>query len=339
MSEILTSRRFFGYLGWFVLATVSVLVICLCLGPEGMFALSASALKFRLIRVLTAALVGAALSAAGVTFQALLRNPLASPSILGVSSGASAGLIFVLFLQQQPFPRADLADMPPPVMALIFALATIGIVYWLSQRRGHLDPLSLLLVGVMVSAFNGALVMVLNLMVPHGLRADIVVWMMGKIGDSVRWGDLDDWTVLGYAAAVIGAGTLALLSMTRQFNLQALGEQTARSLGVKVEFVRLASFFAASVITAVAVAISGPIAFVGLICPHVCRMIFGSDHRVLMIASVAFGAMFLASADTAVRSLANITAGEIPVGVVTALCGGPFFIFLLRRNLRRKDLA
>jgi iron complex transport system permease protein len=338
MSEILTSRRFFGYLAWLTIATAAVLVICVCLGPAGFFVLSAESLQARLLRVLTAALVGAALSAAGVTFQALLRNPLASPSILGVSSGASAGLIFVLFLQQQPLPRADLADMPPPVMALIFALVTIGLVYWLSVRRGHLDPLSLLLVGVMVSAFNGALVMIMNLMVPHGLRADIVVWMMGKIGDTVRWGQLDDWTVLGSAAAVIGAGILALMSMTRQFNLQALGEQTARSLGVRVEFVRLASFLAASVITAVAVSISGPIAFVGLICPHVCRMIFGSDHRVLMIASIAFGAMFLASADTAVRTLANITAGEIPVGVVTALCGGPFFIYLLRRKFSETPL-
>lgn len=332
MSEILTSRRFLGYFAWSLVAFIAVAAICLCMGPEAMFVLSGAVVKIRLMRVLTAALVGAALAAAGVTFQALLRNPLASPSILGISSGASAGLILSLFLQYHANQSA-LARVPPNVMALIFGLLTIGIVYLLSQRRGHVDPLSLLLVGVMISAFSGALVMVLNLLVPYGVRADIVVWMMGMIGENVR----GEW--LAVAAATILPGILVLMSMTQQFNIQALGEQTARSLGVRLGLLRLVSFSVASVITAMAVAISGPIGFVGLICPHICRTLFGPDHRVLMVTSVAFGAMFLLGADTAVRSLASMTGGEVPVGVLTAMCGGPFFIYLLRRHLRRKDLA
>ncbi|MDD4891141.1 MAG: iron ABC transporter permease [Phycisphaerae bacterium] len=327
MNRAFTARRMLAFLGLSLLAYAAIGTICLCLGPGAMFQWD---LTHRLARVVAASLVGGALSMAGVTFQALLRNPLASPSILGISTGASLGVILGDFLRLRA-PDSSLAHVPPEMLALGFAVLTILLVYGLSQRRGHIDPLSLLLVGVMVSAFAGAVIMALNLMVPHGVRGNWVVWMMGMISQTTGW------RTLGLAGGGIGIGFLVLLAMTQQFNLQALGEHTAQTLGVRVQWVRLVSFAAASAVTAVAVSISGPIGFVGLICPHICRRLFGPDHRILLIAATAFGAAFLASADTAVRALANVTGGEIPVGVLTAVCGGPFFIYLLRRHLRRRD--
>ncbi len=329
MAQAFTARRFFAFAGWSVLAYASIALICLCLGPGGLLVWAP---ELRLGRVLAASLIGAALSAAGVTFQALLRNPLASPSILGISSGATAGVILGEFFRHR-LPLHWVAKAPPHALALLFGLLTILVVYALAQRRGQLEPLSLLLVGVMISAFNGAVVMVLNLLVPHGIRADMLIWMMGMVSQTAGWREL------AWAGGGIGVGLVVLLSLTHQFNLGALGEQTAQTLGVRIRLLRLVSFAVASLITAVAVAISGPIGFVGLICPHVCRTLFGPDHRVLMVTATAFGAIFLLSADTAVRTLANVTAGEVPVGVVTAMCGGPFFIFLLRRHLARREGA
>lgn len=327
MSGAFTMRRMAAFVVWSALAYAAIAAICLCFGPGAAFVWDPT---HRLARVASASLVGAALSMAGVSFQALLRNPLASPSILGISAGASVGVILGQFLRLRA-PGSFAALLPEQALALAFALLTIALVYALSQRRGHIDPLSLLLVGVMVSAVAGAAVMALNLMVPHGVRGDMVVWMMGMISQTTSV------PTLGWSAGGIGLGFVMLLALTQQFNVQALGEATAQTLGVRVQRLRLLSFTVASLVTAVAVSISGPIGFVGLICPHVCRRLFGPDHRVLMVVATFFGAAFLASADTLVRSLADVTGGEVPVGVVTALCGGPFFIYLLRRHVGRRS--
>ncbi|MCG3177704.1 MAG: Hemin transport system permease protein HmuU [Phycisphaerae bacterium] len=335
----LTGGRFAAFVAFSLLAWAAAAAICLCFGPGGSLRLelgdrlvtllSPSLLKLRLGRVLAASLIGAGLAAAGVTFQALLRNPLASPYILGISSGATVGVVVGLYVALA-FPNSILAQAPQHVLALAFGVATIGLVYLLARRRGQLDPLTLLLVGVMVTAFNGAVIMVFNLMVPGGIRGDFVVWMMGMVSENVRW------STLGWVAAGIGAGIAVMLALAQQFNLQSLGEQTARTLGVRLQRLRVVSFFVASGVTALAVSISGPIGFVGLICPHICRRLFGPDHRVLMVTATAFGAIFLLAADTLVRTVAPSTGGEVPVGVVTALFGGPFFIYLLRRHYARR---
>jgi len=328
--EALTGRRFSAYAGFSLLIWLSVAAVCLCVGPGELLRLHGDTIGVRASRVLTASLVGAALAAAGVTFQALLRNPLASPYILGVSSGATVGVMLSAFLLTAPWSKGlAVTRLPQNVYALAFALVTMAAVYLLSRRHGQLEPLTLLLVGVMVTAFNGAIVMVLNLLVPYGVRADFVVWIMGLVSE-----DVSGWE-LGWTAAGVAVGWAVMLAMSHQFNVQMLGEQTATTLGVRMDRLRLLGFLAASIVTALAVSVSGPIGFVGLICPHICRRLFGPDHRVLMLTATTMGAAFLVSADTLVRALANWTHGEMPVGVVTALCGGPFFIYLLRRQLAR----
>lgn len=331
MTNRFTPLRMASLVGLSLLAWSAVAAVCLCFGTDRMMDWPIAEMNTRLGRVVSASLIGAALAAAGVTLQALLRNPLASPSILGISSGAATGVAFGWFVAQGPWFDLPIAAIPDAGWALLFGLLTIAVVYALAQRRGHLDPLTLLLVGVMVAAFCGAIVMVINLLVPHGLRADMAVWMMGMVAERVSWASR------GWSAVVIGGGVLLLLAMSHQFNLESMGDATARTLGVRVQAVRVLGFFTASVITAVAVSLSGPIGFVGLICPHVCRRLFGPDHRVLLITATAFGAAFLCGADTLVRAGAGITHGEFPVGVVTALCGGPYFLYLLRCHLGRRE--
>lgn len=343
MRDGLTVRRFVLMIAIAAVCFAAVAAICVCIGPSGEIGLPRlssggqsglnwSVIELRLLRVLIAAVVGLALATAGVTFQALLRNPLASPYILGISSGASAGVVLGLFLRQYPALRNSiLAHAPPTLLALAGALLTIGVVYSLAQRRGRLDPMSLLLVGVMVGAFNGALIMLLNSLLPGDVRADFVLWMMGMISEDRTWIELA-WIAGGIAVAVV---VQAMLS--HQFNVQSLGEETARSLGIRVASMRLVSFAAASIATALAVSITGPIGFVGLICPHICRRLFGVDHRVLIVTAAALGAIFLLVCDTGVRAAAAASGGEIPLGAITALFGGPFFIYLLRQHKWRGE--
>ena len=285
-------------------------------------------LSVRCRRVITATIVGAALAGAGVAFQSLLRNPLASPFILGISSGSALGVIVYSFLTLQ---LHWAMEIPVHLASLVFGALTMLLVYALSRRRGQIEPLTLLLVGVIVNAFNSALIMFISALATTHQRADMAKWLMGYIKEL----DLTNRDIWFAGLAVLG-GWAILQMQSKTFNLQALGEPTAGSLGVNVARSQAVCFFVGSLMTSAAVAVSGPIGFVGLICPHLCRAVIGPDHRLMMIWATVLGAVFVACSDTLCRATIEVLGSELPVGVVTALCGGPFFIYLLRNNVQRE---
>jgi len=299
---------------------VAVIVACSFIGQVG---ISWGVWKFRVLRAMAAAVVGAALAAAGVALQSLLRNPLASPFILGISSGAAVGVLVSMTVFQTAMWWAG-----GPAMALAGALVTLAGVYLLAQRRGGLDPYSLLLTGVIVNAFNGAIMLLLQLYASPYVRSDYVTWAMGQIPES------PSVALLATTAGLTLIGWGYLFSRANAFNVQSLGDDVATSSGVNVALLRLCTFAAAGLMAAAAVALAGPIGFVGLIVPHLCRMALGSDHRRLVIASGFVGAILLVAADTFCRATVLVFRGELPVGVITAVCGGPFFLALLRRQIR-----
>ncbi|MFA6133376.1 MAG: iron ABC transporter permease [Phycisphaerae bacterium] len=280
----------------------------------------------RLMRLGMAATVGAALASAGMALQALLRNPLAEPYILGVSSGAGVGVLLGSVLAGT---IGLAAWVSTPVLALIGALATCAIVYGIAQRRGRLDPYVLLLSGVIVNVFNGALMLAILLFAdPNGV-INMVGWGMGMIRDTVSP------TLLLVCVVAVVAGWAALMLRGSSFNALSLGDEVAASVGVAVHYLRVETFGVAALMTAGAVALAGPVGFVGLIVPHLCRLIVGPDHRRLVMYCGLVGAVFLMVADTLCRTVGEwVSLGAVPVGIVTALAGGPFFIFLLRRRNR-----
>jgi iron complex transport system permease protein len=278
-------------------------------------------LGLRLEWVATASVVGAALALAGLAFQALLRNPLAEPYILGVSGGAA-----LAFILSSLFLSVTLA----PVFGFVGALATVAIVYAIAQRRGRLEPYTLLLTGVIINAFYGASIMLVTALVRPEQRGDIAVWMMGNIG---AFGP--QWGLVKVAGGLAAGAAILFALLAKGFNLVAVGEDTAGALGVPVERLRIVTFVVASLVTGASVALVGPIGFVGLICPHLLRMILGPDHRRLVPAAFFFGATFLVLADLLACLWEGASDRALPVGVLTAMCGVPFFIYLLRMRWRR----
>jgi len=277
-------------------------------------------LRVRLPRALLAALVGGGLALAGASFQALIRNPLADPYILGVSGGAAFAAIIGMII------AASYSFAPVPVFAFAGALAAIFLVLAVARTRGRLPVITLLLAGVVVNAFFSALVMFLLSVASSRHLPSAIYWMMGQISSK-------NYSTIGMVAVYYFPAVLALFGLSRDFNLFALGEEPAQQLGVNVERSKLLAFVAASLITAVAVSVSGLIGFVGLMVPHIIRLIFGPDHRLLLPASFLFGAAFLTICDLAARMV--IAPAELPVGVITAILGGPFFIWLLGRRRER----
>jgi iron complex transport system permease protein len=291
----------------------------------------------RLTRLTIAAIVGAGLSAAGLALQGLLRNPLAEPYILGISSGASVGVglgpiiagMLGIAASTQSNATGEVAKhyLTTPALAVVGAMLTCLIVYGIAQRRGRLDPYVLLLSGVIVNVFNGALILVIMLYSSRNQMLGMIGWGMGSISEN------NDPALLWTCGAVVAAGWVALFLRAAALNAMNLGDTVASSSGVPVHWLRVETFVVVGVITSACVSLSGPVGFVGLIVPHVCRMLFGPDHRKLAILSALAGAAFLMIADTLCRVLgAELGMGVIPVGVLTALAGGPFFIFLLRRR-------
>jgi iron complex transport system permease protein len=279
-------------------------------------------LGFRLPRAVLGLLVGGGLALAGAVFQALLRNPLAEPYILGVSGGAGAGAVLVLSLGFVALGSAVL-----PAAAFTGALVAILLVFWVasSAHRG-MDVRVLLLAGVVVGSFFTAVIaLILSLSEARAVRS-AVLWMMGSLSGA-------DWGNVGVVGAYTIPSALALLGLARPLNLMAVGEDTARYLGTNVERVKKVSYGIASLLTAAGVAVAGIIGFVGLIVPHGVRLLVGSDQRVLLPLSFLAGAAFLTLADLVARLLLAPT--EIPIGVVTAFVGVPFFLVLLRRSLAR----
>jgi iron complex transport system permease protein len=277
----------------------------------------------RLPRVLLAAIVGGALATAGVALQGLLRNPLAEPHLIGVSGGAALGAVIAVITAGR---SAFTETWVLPFGAAFGALLSVAVIYRLALVHGRLQPYVLLLAGVVYNAFAGALIMSVNALADFYQARGILFWLMGSLAtQSYRLVA----TIGAYSA--IGAGWLFL--QTRQLNVLSLGEEGALQLGVDVDRTRRLIFFGASFLVGAVVSVSGMIGFVGLIVPHVMRLSLGADHRLLLPASMLAGATFLVWADTIARSLLGVV--EIPVGVVTALCGGPFFIYLLKREGRR----
>lgn len=275
--------------------------------------------ELRLPRSLQAALVGAALAASGATFQALLRNPLAEPYVLGVSGGAAVGAVLAVVAGFLP------SALTVSAAAFAGAIAAILLVFRIAATAGRaLDTRILLLAGVVAGAFfNAVILLALTFADAESFRS-AVFWMMGSFSGATWAGD-------GVLAIAVAAGLAVLFALARPLNLLAVGEETAAYLGTRVERTKVVALGTASLLTAVAVAAAGVIGFVGLVVPHVVRMLWGGDHRFLLPASVLLGAAGMVLADALARTAAAPT--ELPVGVVTAFVGVPFFVWLLRRRV------
>ena len=315
-------------LGWAVglaLLTLAVAAACSCFGPAE---LVKSIWLLRISRLVAAAVVGAGLATSGVAMQALLRNPLAEPYILGVSSGAGVGVIVGMLLSAAAWLPGWAVT---PVLSAAGALATMAAVYAIAQRHGRLDPMVLLLSGVIINVFNAALIAAILQFVKQEQAVEYMWWSFGKISE---WLWSQPW-LPGGAGGVTAIGWLLLLWRGAAYNALGLGDDVAAASGVAVDRLRVETMVIVSIMTAAAVALAGPIGFVGLIVPHICRLAFGPDHRLLLVVSGFVGAIFLMLADTGARVLGDwLQLGVLPVGVITALCGGPFFIVLLRRRGR-----
>jgi iron complex transport system permease protein len=275
-------------------------------------------LQLRLPRALLALLAGGGLALSGAVFQALLRNPLAEPYVLGVAGGAAVGAVAAVVL--------GFAELPGvlPLAALVGAVTAIAVLFRIAVGVGRaLDTRVLLLAGVVAGAFFNAITLLLLTFAEVESFRSAIFWTMGSLAGS-------NWrTVLVLAAYALPA-MLALVALARPLDLLAIGEETALYLGTRVERVKLAAYFGASLLVAACVALCGVIGFIGLIVPHALRLVWRADHRFLLPASVLGGGVFLLLADTAARTIA--APAELPVGVVTAVVGVPLFLTLLRRT-------
>lgn len=276
--------------------------------------------QLRLPRALLGALVGGGLALAGATFQALLRNPLAEPYILGISGGASVGAVLVLALG-----LAGTASWVLPLAALAGALLAIGLVFRVAvASRRSLDVRVLLLAGVVVAAFFSACVAFILSISEARTVQGAVLWIMGSLAGA-------SWRSVAVTAAYTLPAAALLMGLARPLNLMAIGEDTAHYLGTDVEKVKRMALGLAALLTAAGVAVAGVIGFVGLVVPHAIRLLVGSDHRALLPLSFLGGATFLVLSDFLAQMVLAPT--QIPVGVITAFVGVPLFLVLLRRSL------
>jgi iron complex transport system permease protein len=282
-------------------------------------------LNIRLPRILLAIAVGASLSVAGVSFQALLRNPLADPYVLGISTGAAVGSIIALIVENQLNLAPEYAGLITPFGAFLGAALTIAAVYLLGRRDGQVDSNTLLLGGIITASFLAAVVTFLMSTLAGSNLRGASYWLMGSLST------LPPKSLLYLLAVGFLLAAGAIYTTASDLNLLLAGEKEAMHLGVDVPRVRIVVYLAASILTGLAVSVSGAIGYVGLLVPHVMRLIFGSDHRMLLPASALGGAIALVLADTVARTL--VAPSELSVGAVTAMVGAPFFIYLLRRRI------
>ena len=289
------------------------------ISPAWQSTISTIVLEIRLPRIILAALVGAALATAGTTYQGLFRNPLADPYLIGVAQGASLGAI-VGFLLPAAWNISGFGIVP--LLAFIGALLATVIVYALARVGKTLPVTTLILSGVALSALLGSIVSYLIISSGEKMHG-IIFWLMGSFSMS-QWSDVR--IVLPYVAI----GTAVIIIFARLLNVMQLDEEQAQQLGVNVERLKLILLAAATLITAASVSFVGTIGFVGIIIPHAVRLIWGADHRFLLPLAVLTGAIFMILADLVARTVLAPT--EIPIGVITAICGAPFFLYLLRRR-------
>ncbi len=277
-------------------------------------------LGVRLPRILLAVAVGASLSAAGVCFQALLRNPLADPYILGISGGAGLGSILAGVVS----PAAGFGILVMrPAAAFIGSMGSVALLLSLARRRGRLASETMILMGVVMNATIMAAIMFIITVADFSRYAGTMYWLMGTLSSP----STSELAVV-FACLALGIAVLSLLGQS--LNVLAGGEEMAAQLGLDVPRVRMAALLAASLITASAVSLAGLVGFVGLMVPHLGRVWLGPDNRLLIPASALLGAIVLVAADTAARALFSPT--QIPVGVITALLGGPCFLWLFARH-------
>lgn len=275
-------------------------------------------MDLRLPRILFGALAGGSLAVAGVLFQAILRNPLATPFTLGVASGSSFGAVLAIVL------GLDVVILGIPVVsvaAFLGAMLTVVLVFMIARTRRALPTFTLLLAGVTLNFIFAALILLIHYVATFTEIFLMVRWMMGGVTDAT-------YPLILKTAPPILVAVAVLVAYAPRFNLLAAGEDWATTRGVDVGRLKKTGFIAASLLTGLITAVTGPIGFVGLIVPHALRLAAGSDHRILIPAAFFVGGGFLVLCDTAARTLLAPT--ELPVGVITALLGGPFFIFLLK---------
>lgn len=277
--------------------------------------------QIRLPRVAMSLLVGALLAVAGAVMQAVFANPLAEPGVVGVSSGAALGAAASI-----AFGLTFLGGWTTAVFAFAGGLVATFVVYATARAQGRTESVTLVLTGIAVNAFAGAGLALLMTVGDSGSREQIVFWQLGSMNGS-RWGEV------GVSALVGGVAVIVALLLARQYDLLALGDRTAAHLGVRVERLRILSIVLVALLTGAAVAFVGIISFVGLVVPHIVRMILGPSNRLLIGASALLGAALLVLADLLARTL--VPATDLPIGVLTSLVGGPFFYWLIRRNRRR----
>lgn len=279
----------------------------------------------RLPRVILAALAGMALSVGGGAYQGLFKNPLADPYVLGVSAGSAlGGAVAIAFME-----RLHVSWIGPvPLFAFVGGLSAVLLVYRLAAVGSRVPVVGLLLAGTAVGSFSMSMVSLILFFTNQAARDGIIFWMMGGLGGA-------SWVKVGWLLPYLAVGFGVLIFYGRELNALLMGEEAAHSLGVDVEYLKRVVLIAGSLLSAASVAFCGTIGFVGLVVPHVVRFLAGPDHRFLLPASALVGAVVLVAADTVARSLLGAT--EIPVGLVMAVIGGPFFLWLLRRNLKPAD--
>ena len=338
MKQLLTPRKLAVRVVSAGIVLVAVMLVCSLIGTESISLKAAfrgvgeqSAVnpdyeifvKVRLPRIILAAIVGAALACSGAVFQALLRNPLADPYILGISSGAGLGTIIAVL---SGFNWTLWGRSPIAVFAFAGALGTVWLVWFIGRLTGKFHVTGLLLAGVVVNAFFSAVIMFLTSVAKSQQVHATIFWLMGNMTE-------EDFFVLWMGAGCVLAGILVLFNISPQLNVLSFGEDDARNIGINTARIRTIAFAVAAFITAIAVSLSGLIGFVGLVIPHAVRLVWGPDHRQLLPISGIIGAIFLVVADTLARII--VAPAQLPVGVVTAIVGGPFFLVLLVRHSRK----
>lgn len=289
-------------------------------GPSHEFGAAALA-EVRFPRLVLCVFVGAALAVGGVLMQGIFGNPLAEPGSVGVSSGAAVGASFSIL-----FGFTFLGPFTTPAFAFTGGLITTFLVYMLSRTGGRTEVITLILTGVAVNAVCGALIAFITFRAPTQAREQIVFWQMGSLNGS-------RWEQVLLVGPLIMIGIVLAIFIARQLDLLSLGEKAARHVGVNVERLRMLAMVYVALLVASAVAFAGIIAFVGLVVPHIVRMIIGPAHRPLLLASVLGGALLLTIADLGARTLVEFA--DLPIGMLTSLVGGPFFFYLIRASRNR----
>lgn len=277
--------------------------------------------EVRFPRVVLAVLVGAALASSGAIMQGVFGNPLADPGIIGVSSGAAVGASLMIITG-----LAAGSTFAIPARAFVTGVLTSMLIYSISRSGGRTRVVTLILVGVAVNAFGGAALALMTFAADMNQREQIVFWQMGSLAGSL-------WSSVGTVLPLVIVGLVLAFTVSGKLDLLSLGDDAARHLGLNIERLRISSIMIVAVLTAAAVAFAGIVGFVGLVVPHVIRMIIGPGHRVLVPASALGGALLLVAADTFARTAVEYA--ELPLGMLTALIGGPFFFFLIRATGKR----